>query len=125
MECPDCGSEMVLKETNKMKYGNGKPRKFYGCSRFPKCRAAHGAHPDGKPLGHPADNETKQARVRLHNTLEKYFGDFRKDGKARKDTYGWLKQFAPKEHVGEMTLDEIEKTEALIRLQFAAPTNLD
>ena len=33
--CPQCGSDMVLREAKQGKYAG---RKFWGCSRFPKCK---------------------------------------------------------------------------------------
>lgn len=56
--CGECGAPMVLRSS---RFG-----KFYGCTRFPRCKGAHGAHPDGKPLGTPADSETKLARIEAH-----------------------------------------------------------
>jgi ssDNA-binding Zn-finger/Zn-ribbon topoisomerase 1 len=44
---------------------------FYGCRSFPACRAAHGAHPDGTPLGVPADPETRKARVAAHDAFDR------------------------------------------------------
>ena len=41
--CLECGASMMLRES---KFGL-----FYGCSTFPVCRATHGAHKDGRPLG--------------------------------------------------------------------------
>ena len=120
VECADCGAPMKLRETDKYKYGNGKPRKFYGCSRFPDCKGTHGAHPDGKPLGIPADVETKVARNNLHKVMEAIWGN---PQKGKRPMYQWLKENAPKEHIGEMTLDEIEKTEALLRLVTRFTTN--
>lgn len=35
--CPQCGAEMVLREA---KRGENKGKPFWGCSNFPKCRAA-------------------------------------------------------------------------------------
>jgi hypothetical protein len=61
--CPECGERMVLRAS---RYGL-----FYGCERFPLCNAAHGAHRDtGKPLGVPADAETKRARIRAHDAFD-------------------------------------------------------
>lgn len=60
--CAECGSEMVLRDS---KYG-----KFYGCSRFPVCRGAHGAHPNGKPLGTPATRKTKMLRMQAHSVFD-------------------------------------------------------
>jgi hypothetical protein len=58
--CPekDCDGRMVLRSS---KHGL-----FYGCSNYPRCKGSHGAHPDGSPLGTPADKETKRARIRAH-----------------------------------------------------------
>ena len=55
--CPECGKLMVLRE--------GKYSLFYGCD-YPYCKATHTAHPDGRPLGIPADNETRGWRVKAH-----------------------------------------------------------
>lgn len=43
LPCSECSGSMTLRNS---RYGF-----FYGCSRFPDCRATHGAHPDGQPLG--------------------------------------------------------------------------
>lgn len=55
VSCGECQAPMLLRES---RFG-----KFYGCTRFPECRGTHGAHPDGRPLGVPANAETKEARV--------------------------------------------------------------
>jgi len=70
VKCPECGADMVLRETKKYRHKDGKPRKFYGCERWPECNGTHGAHPDGRPLGNPADAETKKARREAHKALE-------------------------------------------------------
>jgi ssDNA-binding Zn-finger/Zn-ribbon topoisomerase 1 len=62
---------MVLRRTQRFKWKNGEGRLFYGCSRWPKCDAVHGAHPDGRPLGIPADKATKAARVEAHDWFER------------------------------------------------------
>ena len=69
--CAECGAPMVLRQTAKFKYKNGQPRKFYGCSRYPECKGVHGAHPDGKPLGVPANAETKAHRSEAHRMMER------------------------------------------------------
>jgi ssDNA-binding Zn-finger/Zn-ribbon topoisomerase 1 len=46
---------------------------FYGCNSYPNCKATHGAHPDGKPLGKPADKETKAWRIKAHLAFDKLF----------------------------------------------------
>lgn len=81
---------MVLRTTTKFTTRDGKPRKFYGCSRFPDCKATHGAHPNGKPLGHPADTETKRMRMAAHRAAELAFGKW-DTPRGRTDLYEWLR----------------------------------
>lgn len=61
---------MVLRVTTKYTYGDGTPRKFYGCIRYPHCNGSHGAHPNGLPLGVPADDALKSLRF-VKNILKK------------------------------------------------------
>lgn len=63
-KCPECGQPMVLRKSVKF------PAPFYGCSQFPKCRGSHGCHPDGTPLGFPANKETKEWRKRAHEVFD-------------------------------------------------------
>lgn len=92
VSCPECGSRMVLRRTQKFKWKNGEGRLFYGCSRWPKCDGIHGAHPDGRPLGIPADKETKAARMEAHTAFERlrekrgWIGNNRE----RSGSYIWL-----------------------------------
>lgn len=64
LKCPeaDCDGLMVLRDS---KYGP-----FYSCARYPKCTGSHGAHPDGTPLGKPADKATKAARIVAHAAFD-------------------------------------------------------
>lgn len=90
IRCPECGARMVLRETAKFRYPNsGSPRRFYGCSNYPECKATHGAHPDGRPLGVPGDAATKQARIRAHNAFFLYC---EKHGLSRGEGYEWLQK---------------------------------
>ncbi len=70
LTCPECGAPMRLLETPKFKDNLGRPKKFYGCTNYPECKGTHGAHPDGRPLGTPADAETKQARRYAHDAFD-------------------------------------------------------
>ena len=109
LKCPECGADMVLRTTTKYTYQNGSPRKFYGCSRFPACTAAHGAHPDGKPLGVPANKETKEARIAAHAAFDAIW---KARGLARKGGYKLLQQLmemTPEQaHIGNFTKDQCE-----------------
>jgi len=60
--CGECGQPMILR--------SGRHGLFYGCSQFPACKATHGAHPDGEPLGVPADGATRAARIVAHNAFD-------------------------------------------------------
>ncbi len=79
--CPECGEKMMLR--------NSRFGWFYGCSMFPKCRAAHGAHPNGEPLGIPADSKTKAWRVKAHNEFDKLWNG--PDAEmSRSEAYRWM-----------------------------------
>jgi len=102
--CPDCGQDMILK---KSKYGP-----FYGCAKFPSCRAAHGAHSDGRPLGIPANKATKRARIAAHKTFDMLWdGDNPLMG--RKDAYRWMQNAMDlsKEdaHIGRFSEEQCEQ----------------
>jgi ssDNA-binding Zn-finger/Zn-ribbon topoisomerase 1 len=107
IKCPECGAPMVLKKTRKYLHRDGTPRLFYACCRYPKCRATHGAHPDGRPLGFPANAETKQARIKAHELFDQLW----EDGKMnRHEAYAWLaeKMNAAEVHIGNMDKTECE-----------------
>lgn len=62
---------MVLRKSNKVfNLRSLKYPYFWGCSRFPECRGTHGAHPDGRPLGVPANKETREWRIKAHASFD-------------------------------------------------------
>jgi ssDNA-binding Zn-finger/Zn-ribbon topoisomerase 1 len=82
---------------------------FYGCNRFPQCRATHGAHPDGRPLGIPANKETKQARIRAHDAFDRLW----KGGRmTRAQAYGWMQRAMDlskdEAHIGRFSIEQCE-----------------
>lgn len=83
LKCGECSSDMILR--------NSKHGIFYGCSRYPDCKGTHGAHPDGSPLGVPADKETKEWRMKTHKVFDPLWKD-RKYGYSRKDAYELLQR---------------------------------
>lgn len=125
MPCPEegCGGVMVLRHSPKYN------RKFYGCSNFPDCKAAHGAHPDGSPLGVPADKATKAARIQAHEAFDKlwesaldlYTFSRRPSRKhrrgiiqiARRRAYTWLQErlgMTPDDcHIGRFDIETCER----------------
>jgi ssDNA-binding Zn-finger/Zn-ribbon topoisomerase 1 len=107
--CPECGAHMVLRESKKFR----KP--FYGCERFPECRAAHGAHTDGRPLGIPANADTKRARMRAHRVFDALWQA--KPGEepimSRVEAYVWMGmalRVSPNEtNIGRFSREQCEK----------------
>ncbi len=110
LKCPECGADMVLRQTTKYTYNNGQPRRFYGCSRWPDCNAAHGAHPDGTPLGTPANKATKESRIKAHNAFDGYW---RERGMPRNDAYKLLQSLMGLDknaaHIGNFDTNQCEE----------------
>lgn len=109
--CPDCGSDMVLRDS---RFGL-----FYGCVRYPACDCTHGAHNDGTPLGVPANKETRQARMDAHAVFDRLWKGATKGGKsaARKKAYRWLREqlgLSKEEcHIGRFDIEMCKKVIAV------------
>lgn len=112
IRCGECGELMVLR---KSRYGP-----FYGCSAYPKCKGTHGAHPDGRPLGKPADKETKAARMKAHAAFDRLW----KEGKrSRGQAYGWLKaQASIPDHIAEMDAKQCVALIELVNWELKLPS---
>lgn len=67
VECPTCKIEMMLLESTAFRHRDGSTKKLYVC---PTCDCRHGSHPNGEPVGMPADRPTREARVRLHTLFD-------------------------------------------------------
>ena len=79
MKCPVCGMGMVFAED----FG----KYYYYCSQFPKkCDVTLGAHPDGTPLGKPADANTRFWRARAHAAFDPLWHGCQN----RSAAYDWL-----------------------------------
>lgn len=98
--CGDCGAGMVLRNS---RYGQ-----FYSCSRYPACKGRHGCHPNGKPLGIPANQETRQARMAAHGAFDPIAQRI-----GRKAAYKWLAEkmnlTKHEAHIGKFTLEQCEE----------------
>jgi hypothetical protein len=77
--CPECGGNMRMRSS---RFG-----KFWGCEHFPRCQAKVGAHPDGRPLGTPANYAGRQARIRAHEAFDTLWKTAVKRGRARAYAY--------------------------------------
>lgn len=100
-----CGSPMRLKWSGKFKHGW-----FYACTRYPECRGAHGCHADGKPLGIPADDETKKARMAAHKEFDSLW---RSGYMSRRNAYGWMQRVmgisSDEAHIAMMTVAQCKE----------------
>jgi ssDNA-binding Zn-finger/Zn-ribbon topoisomerase 1 len=100
---------MRLRETTKHCHRDGTPRKFWGCTRYPQCQGIHGAHPDGRPLGTPADKPTKQARIRAHAAFDEVW---KSGAMSRGQAYGFMRDLMgmteDEAHIGKFTAEQCE-----------------
>lgn len=95
-----CGAPMKLKPS---KYGH-----FYACTRWPECDGTHGCHPDGSPLGKPADAETRRLRQAVHERVRILVGPNKRREAA------WMRANTTTGHCG--SLDKAELWSVLARL---------
>ena len=112
LECPDCGIPMRLKQSH---YGW-----FYGCPNYPECENTHGAHQStGKPLGKPADKETRLARIAAHVALDRLWIE---GSMTRKNVYRWLRMSMGlskfKCHIARMNRENCEQVILLAEQKF-------
>lgn len=108
VKCGECGAQMKLRSST---FGI-----FYGCSRYPKCKGAHGAHQKtGAPLGIPADSRTKGMRIKTHAALDRLWSG---GAVSRGTAYAWLAEklgISSKEcHVGRFDYERCEKALATL-----------
>ncbi len=109
VDCPECGEPMRLRES---RYGL-----FYGCWRYPECKGTHKAHPDGKPVGTPADAPTKEARIALHalfDTLWNGPGARMTRSEAYLHLQSRMGMTSAEAHIGKFTKDQCERAIAAL-----------
>lgn len=108
IRCGECGSKMRLRES---KFGV-----FWGCTKYPVCRGTASAHKEtGKPMGRPADQETRRWRSCVHAAFDPLW---RNGGWTRKQAYLWLAKEMGKTlhdcHFALFTREECQKAVDLI-----------
>ena len=122
MPCPESGCDGTMR-LRPSRYGL-----FYGCTRFPRCKASHGAHPDGRPLGVPATKAVKDARIRAHAAFDPLWQSMpaatKREGRHNRETmYRWLAEALgiPRDDCHMGTFDEAtcERVVALVRARLA------
>ena len=118
LKCADCGALMDIRTSKKFK------APFYGCSTFPACRGTHGAFPDGRPLGKPANKEAKKARVQAHKVFDLIW---REKHKPRAAAYTWMRKrmglSKEEAHIGLFDRLQCEALIALVKKEFPSTRN--
>lgn len=129
LDCSECTGVMFLT--------SGLYGPYYSCENFPNCKVTHGAHPNGDPLGVPADKETRAARVHAHAAFDKLWNNAesmyqnippesykRVRRVARNRAYQWLQEvmgLSEKEaHIGSMDI-----ARCFLAIDFCNSTNAD
>lgn len=91
---------------------------YYRCVKYPVCDGSIGAHPDGTPMGIPADAATRDARKLAHRAFDQLWLSKRfKRAKA----YEWLaKQLnlpVEKAHIAMFDLDTCLRVITLVDVE--------
>jgi ssDNA-binding Zn-finger/Zn-ribbon topoisomerase 1 len=111
LKCADCGAALVYTE-------RGKFGPWYACERWPECRGSHGAHPDGTPLGTPANAALRAARIRAHAAFDPLWhpGSHAKRGRRRRAAYDALRAHLGLSetdgHIGKFSTEQCEQVVA-------------
>ena len=115
--CPECGRPMILRDNGPYKTRSGQPKLWYACPFYPRyCTGSHGAHPDGTPLGTPANAELKALRTQAHKECGRVWGDWATNtSKQRRAMYAWLKQNTVHGHISHMDKEEVEELIAAVK----------
>ena len=94
---------------------------FYGCStwRDTQCPGGHSAHPDGRPLGIPANRRTKDARIAAHHVFDHLW----KGGQmSRSAAYRWMQTamgMTPSEaHIARFSREECKRLLHAFRVAY-------
>ena len=115
-DCPEDGCDGKLKRKWSEKFS----RWFFGCTKWREtgCTGSHGCHPDGSPLGIPANKETKQARIAAHEAFDALW----EHGTISRDqAYRWLsKEFGRDAHISKMDIEDCQRVIELVDETFYA-----
>lgn len=107
--CPECGSPMELM--------GGMWGLQYRCTKD-TCGGSHGAHPDGAPLGTPADAKTRRARALAHGDFDRIWEH---GVMSRSEAYAWLSRRlngGRPAHIGSMGAPECARVSEAVRSAF-------
>ena len=122
LKCPQCGPTTGALMVQRVRRSDGAP--FWGCERFPLCKATHGAHPDGKPLGIPGTVDEKAARRRAHEAFDKLWNE---GGMRRAGAYAWLAQAmgltSEQAHIGAFGVEQCARVVELATAKLQSIRN--
>ena len=108
--CPDCGNPMRLMGSM---WGLN-----WHCTGD-ECRTTHGAHPDGSPVGSPADSRTRRARARAHDAFDRLWEHGPMN---RSQAYAWMARTLGvgrrSAHIGSLDAGSCECLVAAVRSEF-------
>lgn len=119
--CGDCGAPMrLVKPGTRNGEATWKGRTFWGCTRYPACRGKHGAHQGSNlPLGTPANEATRQARMKAHAAFDQLW---KQDGlMTRAAAYRWLTEAVgatEQVHIGGASAELCEQIERVSRAKL-------
>jgi hypothetical protein len=108
--CADCGSLMQLTKNH---FGN-----YYKCTKA-ECTGVHQAHPNGKPVGIPADRVTRRARIRAHEAFDRLWENKIMN---RTEAYAWLSTITgitlEQAHISMLTKEQCDLVCVRVREMF-------
>jgi hypothetical protein len=111
LSCPEEGCTGTLKRRWSSKFD----RYFYGCSQWhiTKCNGAIGCHSDGSPLGTPASQKTRKARIDAHTAFDILWQD--NYFESRSKAYKWLASvmFLKEIHMAELEYEDCLRVKTL------------
>jgi ssDNA-binding Zn-finger/Zn-ribbon topoisomerase 1 len=87
---PICPEHDVPMQIKRSRFGP-----FWSCPEWPECEFLVGCHPDGRPLGIPADRKGRQWRTRAHTAFDRLWKSTRQSGEglmARPSAYIWMRK---------------------------------
>lgn len=121
--CPDCGAVMVLRTARVLRDSKGRPKRFFGCIRYPECRSVHSATHDGKPIGIPVDRETKDLRIVAWRASERVWGPMNSPACRKTQMKEWFQKNTVSRDISVMLKDELR--ELIPRLAKKDPVTED
>lgn len=117
LKCPECGGDLRLRRS---KHGV-----FYGCINWTTgCKGSHGAHPDGRPLGSPADAATKKARIQAHRVFDRLWQEHggTPPRMTRAQAYVWMRRVMKMSdsdaHIGRFTAEQCNRLIELVKKRY-------